>query len=536
MIESMDVKRIIKQKCDLLSLAITVGYMMMSLLFASSYIRHEYHKVVTEWYASMCISRINVMVQIITYFMAFFCASFVVYFVIHAIRNLCGWEKKEIFQLVGWALPILICLIKAFVDYGNAVGFDTAYYNGDEYNIWLAAIVGYPFSFIYTSFVFLVSIFIFPFRYGPIICKLFVTLFVALYIVINTAKRTNRTFLVVWEYILFLGGVYIDQSVNTHRMFWYALLYVFICAEMFFLWYDTECGESYSDDFIINKIVVTIAGFALLSVWRREGIYLVIFAGVYWLIYIRKFSDLFISSKAVTRRMICIFITSLIVFWTPTIIFESKVNNLDDGGIVYDASIIWMIKEPTFDYSKSQDDLEQINRVMSIEAINRLVEAVGDDVYASCSYVYPSYEYCVMRDDYGPEDSQLFEKSVVNIIKKQPLVYLRSRVNAFMAVAKVRNEYNLIVPLILTVVLVFGGLIKKNLLVSLMSAGVLTHVVLTVLFMPANFFKYFYELYLYGYIFMILSLIEPHSKTRSTDELFLGKHKVALSKNMSLIK
>lgn len=198
----------------------------------------------------------------------------------------------------------------------------------------------------------------------------------------------------------------------------------------------------------------------------------------------------------------------MIVLWTPTVIFESKVNNLDDGGIVYIASMIWMIKEPSFDYSKSKDNIELINRSMNIEVVNNLVEAVGDDVYASCSYVYTSYEYCVIRYDASPEDSRLFEKTVVNIIKEQPLVFLKSRINAFLVLAKVKNEYNLIIPTILTVILAFIGLLKKNWLISLMSVGVLVHVALTVLFMPANFFKYFYELYLYGYVFAMLSLIE----------------------------
>lgn len=102
----------------------------------------------------------------------------------------------------------------------------------------------------------------------------------------------------------------------------------------------------------------------------------------------------------------------------------------------------------------------------------------------------------------------IFNKAVIEIVKKQPLVFLKSRMEAFIRAGCSYDYYNLILPFMILIILIIYVRIKHNWLYLLICPGVFGHTCITTLTMPAFYFKYFFEMYVFAYIFGVITLIE----------------------------
>lgn len=189
--------------------------------------------------------------------------SGIIVFTIFNVLYLIFFQKdavaKEIFTYTVLYLILMIGLVltKQATD---------PLYVGDELGIYLKALNLYPFEFILTSQIYIICFFIFPVSISPLLIKAVFHAFVVGYIV----GRTRIYYKTKWAYLLF--GIFmlrpvLNESMRIHRMQWYALLYVLVAAK---LYYDRKETKNVS----FRTVLLMCSLVALLTIWRREGIYL----------------------------------------------------------------------------------------------------------------------------------------------------------------------------------------------------------------------------------------------------------------------
>ncbi len=124
-------------------------------------------------------------------------------------------------------------------------------------------------------------------------------------------------------------------------------------------------------------------------------------------------------------------------------------------------------------------------------------------------------DYNIYRDNFSIEDREEYRNAVIMIILKQPWPYFHSRYMAFKYLAATSNNYNLYMPLVISVIICFYFLKEKNIPMIAFWMGMLFHVMLTILLMPASYFKYFFEMWISSYVFIIVVVIELYGLVTS---------------------
>ena len=106
-------------------------------------------------------------------------------------------------------------------------------------------------------------------------------------------------------------------------------------------------------------------------------------------------------------------------------------------------------------------------------------------------------------------------------------MFLSSRLKAFAYAARAKNvmdgvkneEYNLYLPLILLILLFGDSIRKKDRCLFFLTIGLILHIVLTALTMPASYAKYFFEMYAFSYFFggyMLICWINRHGSNKTS--------------------
>ena len=106
----------------------------------------------------------------------------------------------------------------------------------------------------------------------------------------------------------------------------------------------------------------------------------------------------------------------------------------------------------------------------------------------------------------------IFKKEVIKIIKKEPLVFIKSRISAFKAAAMAKNSYNLYLPLIILLVIIAESMIDRDIILTMLGSGILCHTIFTIMLMPTSYFKYFYEMYVFAYVFGMIVIVNMMKK------------------------
>ena len=73
------------------------------------------------------------------------------------------------------------------------------------------------------------------------------------------------------------------------------------------------------------------------------------------------------------------------------------------------------------------------------------------------------------------------------------------------------------------IILTVYAIIKRDWILAILCMGVLVQTVITTLAMPASYFKYFYEMYLFAYYFMVIVLLDEY--LNKYDRMFFGEYK-----------
>lgn len=460
---------------------ISLIYECITGYFGYLYILHNKDLAMSNLYASSrCLSQFSQnCTLIISLFFAFIIIFLLVDFFFITIKD----RNEDNYLVLFFSVVEFIFLINFFF-YGYFID-QTWSYVGDELNIHSCAILKNPFMFVYTSGIHLVSLFIFPFMFGPILLKLIFVSFICGYISEKLWKKYKSKFQLLLLLLLFSTPAFLTFGIEIHRMQYYGPLYVFIMLKIYMDRNDSSKSN------VLNLIFVCFV-LGLLTVLRREGFYLSIIGLILVLnVY---------SKKIIIKKIILTFYSILLIVALPTIMHELK-SPLQEKGHTYFSYLVWMMREKQFNFEKNENEIKKIEKVIDLDKVKDSF-VLGNRLYNEAYWEYG--RYASFRNDFTNNDMKEAEQSILKIVISQFPVFLKSRIRAFLVKGLVKDSYNYFVPFCLTILIFIYSIIKKEVLLCIMTFSVLLHTLITIITMPVNYCKYFFELYLFGYVFFIM--------------------------------
>ena len=417
-------------------------------------------------------------------------------------------SERHIFIL---SIPVLIILLAYFITDVTSVAQVLDYYSGDERNIWTSAVRQYPFIFVYSGELCLICFMIFPTLLAPSIVKIFFCTYVFGYLIYRVRKYYKSQYAyLIYMFLFFLKPI-MEYGIRVHRMQWYGMLYLLIMAKLFFdykegLFRGEVIGNMQSPRW--KTIAIVSIGISILTIWRREGIYFLIFGLIYVILAYGGSKD----KRKDLLRLVCIFCISEFIICIPETAYEmTRTDSLSDGNVVYNAYLVHMLDMEQFDREKCAEELQIIDQYMSIEQIDRYNTDCDADAYTDSYWQWSTWKdgqyYVIRTENWSSESQEIIKEEVVKLVKKQPVVFLLSRIKAFVRAGNSRDTYNLFIPLVILITLMLIYLIRREWFGFLLALGVAGHTIITTILMPASYFKYFYEMYLFAWIFGAIELV-----------------------------
>ena len=402
-------------------------------------------------------------------------------------------------QMLKYLLPVFL-LVTGFWVISNAwpLGY------GDQFNI-INAVYEYDtlagfFNYL-TMYVYMVALNILPFARFAVVFKIFLISLAAGYCIYRL-RRVYPSVLAFLVYAPFLIPPGFYMSYNIHRCPMYAPLYmVFSCMILC----DHLEGRSLGKwKFILLSLVV-----AVLTQWRSEGIYLVVFAPV--LLYLCYRPEL---SKKTAAFALAAMMTAQMIVFIPQSLESSKAEDVGGGRTMpLFEYLITNMERKGLDKEKNAEDLAIVDKYLSVEAIHALNEENGDYNYNDNLIIYYG-----KRHGASLETIEDFKAAVIRIVVKNPLVYIRTQLGAWSYISTA-NYYerkldyisniftDLYVPSIWLIGLWVYLLVKKKWCFWFMTSCHLCHMAITTALLPAAYFKYYYSEYLYAVLTVVLVLI-----------------------------
>lgn len=335
-------------------------------------------------------------------------------------------------------------------------------------------------------------------------------------------NRLRRSFHSNWAFALY--GVYVIDTIwllPIMRMPMYSALYLF---------YGCILLCDYEDHQKLDIIRFFVLAFitAVLTQWRPEGIYLLVFGPILMGLAYR------VPMKSKLFRSILVLgILVQALVYAPQKIETTQVGPSYAPQRIrhfYNYVATNMLRNG-LDREKNAEDLAIVDRCLCIEGVDRLNAAFGDDAYND-EYVLFYPEYGGLRLGAPLEDVIAYESAMLRIILRNLPIYLKSQLKAFQHITFMNLNYG--IPLsrryyyqyftrnlyaYLTVLLAAWVIaaVKKKWLYWWFTSGLLGHSVITTALLPAAYLKYYLAQYTCAYLLLVILLCRimnrlPHPK------------------------
>lgn len=294
-------------------------------------------------------------------------------------------------------------------------------------------------------------------------------------------------------------GLYLSYSI--HRIPSYAVLYlVFSCK----LLCDRREGRSLGP----GGYALLCLTAAALTQWRLEGVYLLVLTPV--LLYL-------CYRPALTRRQLLgalgIFLLMQLLVRVPETAAERE-GGADSGqrSMPLFEYLITGMERRGLDMEKNAEDLAQVARHIDLEQMHAMNEELGDYCYNDNLVLY----YAI-RHGADEADKAAFRRAVAHIVLKNPGVYIRNQLCAWVHISeqtyhdrKLDELANIFQRLYLPTAWLLAywvlTLVKKDWLAWFLTSGHLCHFAITTALLPAAYFKYYYSEYLYAALTALMLL------------------------------
>ena len=371
-----------------------------------------------------------------------------------------------------------------------------------------------------TTWYYILSLMLIPFKLAPIFIKVMIQLLVCGYTVKRLAGRfgIKRAF---FAYIPFLFYPVLAYTTSAHRIPVYFLLYAFL---IFKLYMDRQEGR---DTGFKELIWILLLG-AVLTQWRTEGIYLIIILPL-----LLFFAYPFLRSIKRFLIMAALFILAQYLVSVPQngLIPGRMGDKANNRMAPFYAYTITNMMRNGLDRDRNRESLKKIDRYLDIAAIDRINEDLKDINYEDVLILYyPGYTG--VREDVTPEDYNAYTEGCVEIFKNNPDVFFKTRRGAFNYAALPYHLnfaalsggakglvlfafsivkalfYNLYIPCILLVIGLIIFLIRRRWFEFFASSGLAGHFVIVFILAPASYFKYYFPIYFTVYLFLTVFAVE----------------------------
>ena len=409
-------------------------------------------------------------------------------------------------QTVLYALPLFV-IVTLFWAVSNAYPMT----EGDQYNILVAA-RGYEtlagFFNYWTMYIPMVAMTIVPAEAFAIVFKILLMSLAAGYCVYRLMRiSSSRLSFLLYLPFLLPPGLY--QSYSIHRCPMYAVLYLLFACILI-------CDRYENKRLSAGKFLLMSFMAAVLTQWRSEGIYLFVLAPI--LLYFTYKPKLSASQKA---GMLAVMLAVQVLVYLPTR-FDRKENA--HRALPFFEYLITGMERKGLDKEKNADDLAIVNRYISIDAIHALNERQGDYNYNDNIIIFEDG----LVHGAGDVEKVEFQKAMIRIIIRNPIVYLRTQLGAWLHISNAfqferKLDYaanifkNLYVPTAWLIGLWIYLLVKKQWCYWFITSGHLCHMAITTALLPAAYFKYYYSEYLYAALTAVLALLIFINKRREKE-------------------
>ena len=492
-------------------------------------------------------------------------ALFAIYSIIYSIIRKDRADHTP-YQIAVSALPYIIVLLAV-----AAIKLPQGYLSNDEYAIYNDAVnLTHSTWFCYlTPYYYTVSLMILPFKYAPIIFKLIIEYGVVGYVTYRSKQYFGKRIGLI-SYVLFLLYPVIAYTTSAHRLPIYFLLYLCLFAKML---YDRLEHKGISAAGMAGMLLTG----AVLTQWRTEGIYLAALVPILMLVVYYPYiicgksqacgsdddgvdahnggndsdnadthnadSDAAAEADSTNNETISRAgrIARLGMFIAASLIFQIIVSYpqnafssaaLDDAANdrmkPFYAYTITNMYRNGLDLDKNREDLQIVDRYLSLEAIAAINEHYEDINYEDVLILYQD-GFVGVREDATVQDFIDYSDALKRIFVNNPDVFLRTRVGAFgysalpyhisysgmglksllsFGLSLVKSlSYNLFIPLIVVVVLLIYSLIRKRWFDFFVAGGLLCHWFIVFILAPASYFKYYFPLYIMAYFYILLGVM-----------------------------
>lgn len=414
------------------------------------------------------------------------------------VNALSGWKSRSPeAETLKYTLPPFV-LVTAFwlychawpLSYGDQLNIINAAYNYNNF--------GGFFNYL-TTYVFMIGMNLFPSGAFSVAFKIFLVSLGAGYCIYRL-RKLNGGWLPFLIYGPFLvpPGLYLSYTV--HRIPIYAVLYLaFSCLII--------CDHLEGKSLGRGKFVLLSFVIAMLTQWRSEGIYLLVLGPV--LLYVCYKPKLSTRAKALA---LAVMMAAQVLVAVPQKLETS--GETGSRAMPFFEYVITSMERKGLDKEKNAEDLALVDKYISLDGIHELNEKYGDGNYGDNAIRFMSD---AVNENASAEEQADFRSAVIRLIIKNPWVYLKSQLGAWHSISVgvsaerkldvIANVFtDLYVPTIILLAFWLWTMLKKKWCLWWLTSCHLGHMVITTALLPAAYFKYYYQQYLFAVLVAVLVL------------------------------
>ena len=437
------------------------------------------------------------LVHYITFRVLFFvCLTLIVSFVYNVISSFA--DKKpgcEAWSLI-YAVPLWIFIFVYWKFKANLL------IGSEEMSIIRDALayktVNGVFTYI-TSYYNMMAMMLIPSVCAPIIIKIIILGLTCGYAVF----RLRRVLPSVFAYLIYFAFIFppsLHLSYSAHRTPMYGLLYLFLAVKLI-------CDYMEKKEFTRRDLITLSVIIAVLTVWRTEGIYMLVLGPV-----VTAFAYRIKVKKTVAGLVGAVLFFEIIAFVPKTYEEPLTIENYGKHQITpfYNYVITNMLLNG-LDREKYSSELETVENYLHIDFIDIMGaehgEHIMDEGYATYDYMYRT-----VNPDATEEILSDYESTVLHLIFKEPWLFITGQLRAFNHISTHYGRLclsslfgNLWVVVAIVLALMIWALVKKNWFFFVLSLCPLAHGAITTVLLPAAYFKYYYPEYLFVWFIIALA-------------------------------
>ncbi len=413
------------------------------------------------------------------------------------------------------AAPYLIVIAAV-----SAIKLRGGYLSNDETLILQNALTLTHYTWFYyiTTYYYIVALMLIPHIYGPIFLKLIIELMVVGYVVYRIGRYYGKRY-GYGAYLLFLLYPVIAYTTSAHRLPIYFLVYLYLIVLMLF-----DMAEEIPAN--AGKLTWIVFLSAVLTQWRTEGIYFAVISVILMLIAypsLRRGSCLIML---IAGALLCQYLVSVPQNGFAADELSAKA---DDRMKPFYAYTVTNMFRNGLDREKNREDLEIIDRYLSVEKIDAINDYYGDINYEDVLILYAD-GFVGVREEASVEDFFNYADACKRLFINNIDILLKTRWGAFcyaalpyhisytgmgpgqlvsFGISIVKTlSYNLFIPVTIIILLCLFALIKRRWFTFFLSGGLIMHFVIVFVLAPASYFKYYFPIYIIAYFYVMLGIMQ----------------------------